>query len=332
MTMKKSGLTRRTVSLGLLFSIASRSSVFADNYPSRPIRLVVPFSPGGVVDVVMRIASAKLGPELNGTVIVDNKPGATGFIGSEFVAKAAPDGYTLIAISSTTHALGPQLFEDVPFDPVKDFTPIAQLTSAPTILVVPPSLPVNSVEDLVALAKKEPGQLNFASYGKGSAAHLAAELFQLAAGIKLSHVPYKGSGPVITDMIGGSVKLDLFFDSIPASLPYVKDGRLKALAVTGKERVAQVPNVPALREILPGFEMTVWQGVGAPAKASPQIVAKLHDALMKVMAMPDVRKKLQDLGADPMCTTPQEFADQIKRENERWADLLKKMGIERQHL
>lgn len=282
--------------------------------------------------MVARIVSAKLGPELNGTVIVDNKAGATGFIGTEYVAKAKPDGYTLVAISSTTHALGPQLFKGVPFDPVKDFAPIAQLTRAPTILVVPPSLPVKSVADLVALAKNAPGKLNFASYGKGSAAHLAAELFQLAANIKLSHVPYKGSGPVLTDMIGGSVKLDLFFDSIPASMPYVKDGKLKALAVTGEKRVPELPDVPTMAETFPGFEMSVWQGLGAPAKTSPEIIARLHDALAKVMALQEVRDKLTSLGAEPMCTTPEEFAAYIKAQNERWAGLLKKMGIEQEQL
>jgi tripartite-type tricarboxylate transporter receptor subunit TctC len=328
--MKKLVLTRRSVSLGLLMSAANRSLAFADDYPRRTIRLIVPFSPAGVVDVVMRIVSAKLGPELNGNIIVENKPGASGLIGSEYVANAAPDGYTLVAISSTTHALAPQLFESVPYDPINDFVPIAQLTSAPTILVVPPSLPVNSVEDLVALAKKDPDQLNFASYGRGSAAHLAAEQFKIAADVKISHIPYKGSGPVISDMIGGSVKLDLFFDSLPVALPYVKDGRLKALAVTGRKRVAELPNVPALAEIYPGFEMLVWQGFGAPAKTPPGVIAKLHDALTKVMTMSDVREKLQILGADPMCTTPQEFGAYIKRENERWAHLIKKMGIERQ--
>jgi tripartite-type tricarboxylate transporter receptor subunit TctC len=215
---------------------------------------------------------------------------------------------------------------------VKDFEPVAQLTSAPTILVVPMTSPAKTVPDLVALAKQQPGQLNFASYGVGSAAHLAAELFQLSAGIKLAHVPYKGSGPVLTDMMGGSVKLDLFFDSIPASMPYVKAGKLRALAVTGKKRVAELPDVPTLAESYPDFEMTVWQGVGAPAKTPPDIVEKLYGALAKVMAEPDVRKKLTDLGADPMCTTPQEFAAEIKRQNLRWKDLLQKMGIPHQHL
>jgi tripartite-type tricarboxylate transporter receptor subunit TctC len=318
--------------MGLLLSAAMPGLAFADTYPSRPVRLIVPFSPGGVVDVLMRIVSAKLSPAIDGNVIVDNKPGATGFIGTEYVAKSKPDGYTLVAVSSTTHALGPQLFENVPYDPIKDFTPVAQLTSAPTILVCPPSLPVNSVADLVALAKKEPGKLNFASYGIGSAAHLAAELFQLTAGIKMNHVPYKGSGPVLIDMMGGSVKLDVFFDSIPASMPYVKEGRLKALAVTGTKRVPQLPDIPTMAETYPGFQMTVWQGIAGPAKMPQAIVKKLRDGLTKVMVMPDLREKFTNLGAEALCTTPEEFAAHIKHENERWADLLKKMKIQRRRV
>jgi tripartite-type tricarboxylate transporter receptor subunit TctC len=328
--MKTATFGRRELLLGSMASLVSWQAR-ADTFPSRPIQLIVPYSPAGVVDLVMRTVSAGLGSELGGSVIVENKPGANGIVGTEYVAKATPDGYTLIAITASTFAIGPQLYDQLPYDPLKDFAPVAQLSAAPTILVVPNSLPVNSVADLVKLAKEKPGQLNYGSYGIGSAAHLAAELFQIAAGIKLFHIPYKGSGPVLIDLMSGSAKLSLFFDSIPASMPHVKSGDLKALAVTGKARVPELPDVPTLAETYPGFEMTVWEGVGAPAGTPKDTVDRLYTALTKVMADKNVQDTLSKLGADPMCTTPQDFSQEIEQQNAKWKQVLNQIGLQHQH-
>ena len=328
--MKTATFGRRELLLGSMASLVPWRA-HADSYPTRPIQLIVPYAPAGVVDLVMRTVSAQLGPELGGSVIIQNKPGASGIVGTEYVAKAAPDGYTLIAITASTFAIGPQLYDKLPYDPLKDFIPIAELSSAPTILEVPNSLPVQSVADLVKLAKEKPGQLNFGSYGIGSAAHLAAELFQIAAGIKLFHIPYKGSGPVLVDLMSGSAKLALFFDSIPASMPYIKSGALKALAVTSKSRLPELPNVPTLAESYPGFEMTVWEGVGAPAGTPSGTIDRLHSGLVKAMAKDSVRDTLSKLGADPMCTSPREFSDEIKQQNSKWKKVLAQIGLQHQH-
>jgi tripartite-type tricarboxylate transporter receptor subunit TctC len=254
--------------------------------------------------------------------------GASGLLGTAHVARAAPDGYTLSMINSSTLVLGPLLFKNVTYDPLKDFAPIAQVSAAPTILVVPPSLPVKSVKELVALAKTKPTSLNYASFGRGGVAHLAAELFQLVTDTKMTHVPYKGSGPAIIDMIGGTVQLDVFFDSIPSALPFAKDGRLRALAVTGSTRSSAVPEIPTVAESYPGFEVSVWQGLAGPAGTPAPVVAKLNSALKKVMADPELRAKMAALGAEAMATSPEETAAYIKAERERWAGILNRIGLQ----
>lgn len=312
---------------GLLSAAPAAAQNAAQNYPERPIRIVVAYAPGGVVDIVARLVAAKLGPEIKGNVIVENMAGASGLLGTAHVARAAPDGYTLSMINSSTVVLGPLLFKNVTYDPVKDFAPIAQVSSAPTILVVPPSLPVKSVAELVAHAKKQPDGLNYASFGRGGVAHLAAELFQLVTGTKMTHVPYKGSGPAIIDMIGGSVKLDVFFDSIPSALPYAKDGRLRALAVTGTNRTSAAPELPTVAESYPGFDVSVWQGLAAPAGTPAPIIAKLNAALQKVMADPELQGKMASLGADAMATSPEATGAYIKSERDRWARILDQIGL-----
>jgi tripartite-type tricarboxylate transporter receptor subunit TctC len=301
------------------------SAVHAQDYPARPIRLVVPWPAGGVTDVVARIVGQKLSAGLGQSIVVDNKAGATGFIGTEFVAKAAPDGYTLLLITASTHAISPNLFKKIPYDPLKDFEPIAQVTAAPTILVTHPALPVSTVADLVKLAKAKPGQLNYASFGNGSSAHLTAELFKQATGTDFIHIPYKGAAPAIADLMGGQVAI--FFDSIPSALPHVRTGKLKALAVTGRARTSAAADVPTIAETYPGFEVTVWQGFGAPAGTPKAVVSRLHAELAAVMAMTDVREKLVNLGADPLCTNPQEFRSHIAREKDKWAAVVKSSGV-----
>jgi tripartite-type tricarboxylate transporter receptor subunit TctC len=310
----------------ILASIAGLTgSAYAQEYPTKPIRLVVPWPAGGVTDVVARIVGERLGQTIGKPMVIDNKAGASGFIGTEIVAKAPPDGYTLLLVTSSTHAASPALFRKIPYDPLNDFATISQVTLAPTILVVPPSLPANSVAELVTLAKAKPGQINYASYGSGSTAHLAAELFLQATGTSMAHIPYKGAAPAVTDLIGGHVSV--FFDSIPSSLPHVRSGKLKALAVTGPARTPAAPDIPTVAETYPGFEVTVWQGFQAPAGTPRAIIDKLNANIVKVMAMSDVREKLMNLGADPVSSTPEQFAQHIAREKQKWADVVKRAGI-----
>jgi tripartite-type tricarboxylate transporter receptor subunit TctC len=313
------------IGAAIAFAFALLPTAQAQTYPAKSIRLVVPWPAGGVTDVVARIVGEKLSQGLGQTIVVDNKAGATGFIGTEFVAKAAADGYTLLLITASTHAISPNLFRKLPYDPLKDFETIAQVTAAPTILVLHPGVPANSVADLVKLAKAKPGQLNYASFGNGSSAHLAAELFKQATGTDFVHIPYKGAAPAIADLMGGQVAI--FFDSIPSALPHVRSGKLKALAVTGRTRTTAAPDLPTIAETYPGFEVTVWQGFGAPAATPKAIVGRIHAELLKVMAMSDVKEKLVNLGADPLCTNPQDFASHIAREKEKWANVVKTSGI-----
>ncbi len=323
----KSGSTLRWLGVVLL-ALLPLGPAAAQSYPDRPVRIVVAFAPGGVVDIVARLVAARLGPEIGGNVVVENMAGASGLLGTAYVARAQPDGYTLSMINSSTLVMAPLLFKNVPYDPLNDFAPIAQLTAAPTILVVPPSLPVKSVAELVALAKAKPNGLNYASFGRGGTSHLAAELFQLVTETKMTHVPYKGSGPAIIDMIGGSVQLDVFFDSIPSALPFANDGRLRALAVTSSTRSSAAPQLPTVGESYPGFEVSGWQGLGAPAGTPAPIIAKLNMALKKVMADPELRTKMVSLGVEAMATSPQETGAHIKSEREHWTAILNKIGLQ----
>jgi tripartite-type tricarboxylate transporter receptor subunit TctC len=300
-------------------------SAFTQDYPYKPLRLVVPWTPGGVTDVVARIVGERLGQQLGKPVVIDNNAGASGFIGTELVAKAPPDGYTLLMVTSSTHAASPALFRKIPYDPVKDFAAVSQVTLAPNILVVTGSLAANSVAELVTLAKSKPGQLNYASYGNGSTAHLATELFQQATGISMAHITYKGAAPAVMDLIGGQVQV--FIDPIPSSLPHVRSGKLKGLAVTGTGRTPVAPELPAIAETYPGYEVTVWQGLQLPAGSPKTVVDKLNGHIVKIMAMPDVREKLLNLGAQPVSTTPEQFTQHIERERKKWADVVKRAGI-----
>jgi tripartite-type tricarboxylate transporter receptor subunit TctC len=317
---------RTGVAIAILISIVTVAvNAYGQEYPAKPIRLVVPWPAGGTTDVVARIVGERLGYVLGRPIVIDNKAGASGFIGTEIVAKALPDGYTLLLVTSSTHAASPAVFRKIPYDPINDFATISQVTLAPTILVVPPSLAANSVAELVTLAKAKPGQLNYASYGIGSTAHLAAELFLQTTGASMAHISYKGAAPVITDLIGGH--MHVFFDSIPTSLPHVRSGKLKALAVTGPTRTPAAPDIPTAAETYPGFEVTVWQGFQAPAGTPRAIIDKLNANILKVMAMQEVRERFINLGVDPVSSTPEQFAQHIAREKQKWADVVKRAGI-----
>jgi tripartite-type tricarboxylate transporter receptor subunit TctC len=322
--MATPGLTRRTLLGGAALALIA-TGARAGDFPNRTIRIIVPWAPGGVADIVARLLADRLTAQIGQPVIVENKPGASGIIGTDYVAKSPPDGYTLVLVTASTHAMGPSVLTTVPYDPVKDFAPIIQATTAPTIMVVPNELPANNVAEFVALLKQKPGQLNFASFGIGSSAHLAAELFMQATGTKMVHVTYKGSAPAIVDLMANRVQV--FFDSIPSALPHVRAGHLKALAVTGPTPTAAAPELPTVGASAPGYEFTVWQGLAAPAGTPPAIIQKLYTEVARIMAQPDVKKTLADLGADPLSVSPDGFAAYIGRENEKWRHLAKDAKI-----
>jgi len=297
----------------------------AATYPAKPVRLVVPFPAGGTTDILARAVAQRLSEAWGRQVIVDNRPGAGGNIGSDLVAKAAPDGYTLLMGTVGTHAINPSLYKNMPYDHVKDFAPVILVAGVPNVLVVNPSLPVHSVTELIAYAKANPGKLNFASSGNGTSIHLSGELFKAMTGVEMTHVPYKGSAPALTDLIGGQVQL--MFDNLPSSLPFIKAGKLRALAVTSGARAAALPDLPTLAESgLPGFEASSWFGVLAPAGTSRDIVAKLNGAIAGWLASPEAKEKLLAQGAIAAGGTPEDFARHIGAETAKWAKVVKASG------
>ena len=294
-------------------------------YPAKPIRLVVPFPAGGTTDILARAVAQKLSETWSQQVIVDNRPGAGGNIGSDLVAKAAPDGYTLLMGTVGTHAINPSLYAKMPYDHVKDFTPVILVAGVPNVLEVNPSLPVHSVQELIAYAKANPGKLNFASSGNGTSIHLSGELFKSMTGVQMVHVPYKGSAPALADLIGGQVQL--MFDNLPSSLQFIKAGKLRALAVTSSARSSALPDLPTLAESgLPGFEASSWFGVLAPAHTPPAIVAKLNAAIGAWLATPEAKEKLSAQGAIPAGGPPEAFVKHIADETAKWAKVVKASG------
>lgn len=294
-------------------------------YPTKPIRLIVPFPPGGTTDVVARVIAQKLTENWSQQVVVDNRPGAGGIIGTELAAKAPADGYTLLLGSITTHAVNPSLYKKLPFDPLRDFAPVSLAVSTPQVLVVHPSVAAKSVKELIALAKAKPGQLNYASAGTGTSPHLTFELFKSMAGVDLVHVPYKGTGPAITDLIGGQVQT--MITGVVALYPHIKAGKLRALGATSAKRVAALPDVPTIAESgVPGFDVASWFGVFAPAGTPKPIVARLNAEIVKILAVPELRRKLAGQGADPATNTPEQFAAYVKSELARWSKVVKDTG------
>jgi tripartite-type tricarboxylate transporter receptor subunit TctC len=298
----------------------------ADAYPSRPIRMVVPFPAGGTTDILGRIAGQKITEALGQQVIIDNRGGAGGNIGTEMVAKAPPDGYTLLTDPGSTLTINPHAYSKLGFDPVRDFAPITILAEVPNILEVHPALPVKNVKELIALAKSKPGQINYASTGAGQSTHLSMELFKSMAHIDINHIPYKGSAPALVDLIGGQVSV--MFDNMPTSLPHVKAGKLRALAVSTVRRSFALPQLPTVAESgLPGFEVSVWFSVLAPAATPRDIVQKLNAVLVKALQSPDVKQRLADQGAEPVANTPEQFAATIQRDLAKWAKVVKDANV-----
>ena len=297
----------------------------AADFPARPIRLVVPFPPGGATDIAARLIGERMSADWKQPVTVDNRPGAGGNIGADVVAKAAPDGYTLIVGVTGSHAINTSLYARMPYDPVKDFEAISQVAVVPNVVVVHPSVPAQTLRELVALAKKEPGKLNYASLGSGTAAHLTMEMFKTAAGIDLTHIPYKGSSPAVADLIAGQVQT--MIDGLPSALPHVKAGKLRALAVTSAHRSAAAPDLPTIAESgCPGFSADAWSGLFAPKGTPRPIVDKLAAETQRILKLPEVQKRLADLGAEPVGSTPAEFSEHVKREIDKWARVVKASG------
>jgi tripartite-type tricarboxylate transporter receptor subunit TctC len=299
--------------------------VSAQEYPVKPVRFVIAFSPGGPSDILTRLVGSKLAEGLGQTFIFDNRAGAGGNLAGEIVAKAPPDGYTLLMGNNSILATNASLYKNMSFDPVKELAPVALLASQPNILVVHPSLPVRNVKDLIALAKAKPGAMNFSSAGSGTTQHLSGELFKLKSGINVVHVPYKGSAPSLTALLGGEVEMT--FANIPAISSHVKSGRLRPLASTGLKRAAQMPNVPTMKESgVSGVEVVVWYGVLAPAQTPREIVNTLSAAITKATHSAEMRQRLLDQGAEPVGNTPEEFAKILREEVRRWAEVVKVSG------
>jgi tripartite-type tricarboxylate transporter receptor subunit TctC len=308
-----------------LLALAAAPFALAQAWPSKPIHFVVPYPAGGPVDSVARLLAQKVGERLQQPIIVENKPGAGGNIGADSVAKAPPDGYTILMGAVATHAINPTLYASIPYDAAKDFAPITQVASTPNVLVVHPSLPVHSVAELVAYARKNPGKLNFGSGSSGSAGHLAGELMKSMAGIDMTHVPYKGAAPAMQDLVAG--RLDLMFDNLASAQGQIRAGTVRALAVTTAKRSALAPDIPTIGESgLPGFDIGTWFGVFAPAATPAPIVSRLHDEFAAALASSDVREKMLALGAEPVTSTPKEFAAFIESEARKYARLVKASG------
>ncbi|HZQ11784.1 MAG TPA: tripartite tricarboxylate transporter substrate binding protein [Pseudolabrys sp.] len=308
--------------------VAPAAGVMADDYPSKPIRLIVPFPPGGSNDVVGRLVAKVLGDKLGQQVFVDNRGGAGSVIGTDMLSKAAPDGYT-IGIASIAFAVNPALHKQLPYDPYKSFDPVSILATGPNVLVVNPDLPVKSVAELVALAKKEPGKLNYASAGIGSFQHLGGELFKLESGADIVHVPYKGGGPAMQDVIGGHVKI--MFSSLIQTTPFIKSGQLRALATGGTKRSPVLPDVPTIAEAgVPGYAANNWWGIIAPAGTPKPVLDKLYQNVQLALQSPEIREQFAREGASPVTMTPAEFQDFIKAEIDKWGRVVKAGGIKAQ--
>jgi tripartite-type tricarboxylate transporter receptor subunit TctC len=319
--------TRRTV-LALAtaaFGAAMLGSASAQDFPTKPITIVVPFSAGGTTDILARILAQSLQAELQQPIVVDNRAGAGGNIGTQAVARAQPDGYTLLLGTVGTHAINAALYKKLGFDPVKDFAPLTRVANVPNLLVANPAQPYKTVRELIAYAKANPGKVNFGSSGAGTSIHLSGELFKSLAGVDIQHVPYKGSAPAVADLLGNQI--GIMFDNMPSSIAHVRNGGLRPLAVTTAKRSPELPDVPTVAEAgVPGYEATSWFGMFAPAQTPAPVVARLHGALTKVLNDPGVKKRMAEQGAEPVSETPEQFRDFIAAESKKWGEVVKQSG------
>ena len=311
------------------FTVLTTAVVHAQSYPSKPVRVVLPFPAGGGADIIVRLLARKLGEGMGQTFVVDNRAGAAGIIGCELVAKAPADGYTLLLGTTGTHTTNPAVFAKLPYDPVRDFATVSLAAESPFVLLVHPSLPARSVKELIAFARTRPGQLNYASAGVGSSAHLGFELFNSMAGIKGEHVPYKGLGPAAADTIAGIITMT--WDAIPSSKPMIERGRLRALGIGSLKRSPLLPQVPTIDEAgLKGFELGSWYGLFAPAGTPADIVRQLQREIVKAVSAEDVRSQFAAMGADPVGGTPEEFAAVVQRDLAKWAKVARDVNLQKQ--
>ena len=322
------GLSRMVVLGGLVAVMLSAQvtsvAQTASSFPNQPIRMVVPYPPGGPTDITARVVAAEMSKTIGQNIVIDNRPGASGMIGSEMVTKSTPDGYTLLA-NASIHVINPSVYPDMRFDAIKDFTPITQLAQVPLVLVVPANSPIKSVKDLVEYAKANPGKVNFGSAGSASAQHLAGESFKIAAGIQMQHIPYKGSAPALTDLAGG--QLQLMFDSMPSATPMINSGKLRAIAVTTTTRAKARPDLPTIAESgFPGFDISTWYAYWAPKGTPADVVEKLAASAAQALKNPEVIAKYEAMGAEPVGSTPAQFAAYVESEAKKWSDIVKKSG------
>jgi tripartite-type tricarboxylate transporter receptor subunit TctC len=308
-----------------LLAVALPVAALAQAFPSKPIRVIVPFPPGGTSDILARVVGQKMAEGLGQPVVVENRPGASGTIGSAVVAKSAPDGYTLISGSTTTTVVAAYLYRSLAFDPVKDFQPVSRLASVPSVLIVHPSVSAKSVAEVIALAKAQPGKIHYSSGGAGTTQHLGGELFRYMANVDIVHVAYKGGAPALNDLIGGQVAMS--FEPLPTAVSHIKGGKVRALAVTTPARIAALPEVPTIAETLPGYEMSIWFGFLAPAGTPREVANRLNAEVVKALQAPDVRERLQGQGVDPIGDTVDEFAANMRAESARWAEFAKATGL-----
>lgn len=318
-------MLKTLITSAALAAVALQPAMAEPGYPSKPIRMIVPFAPGGSTDVVARILGAELKNELGQTVIVENKPGAGGNIGGDAAAKAAPDGYTILMAAAGPTVINPSLYSKMPYDPVKDLAPVTMLVREHNLMAINPSIPAKTLQEFITYAKSKPNEVNFGSPGNGSPAQLAGQLMNQTAGLKMVHVAYKGSGPAVVDLVAGHISM--MIDNMPALLPHVQSGKLRALAIPSESRASAMPDVPTFAEAgMKDFVITAWKGVMVPAGTPPAVVNKLQASIAKIMAKPEIKKRMIEMGAEPVANTPEQFGAIIKKESAWWAALVKSTG------
>ena len=324
-------MKRRSLNLNALAALAAALlpvTVLAQAYPAKPIRLIVPFPAGGATDILARALSQKLGEKIGQTVVVENRPGAGGTIGADAASKAAADGYTLLLATSSTHSIGPAINPKIPYNATEDFTPIAYVASSPNVVVVPNTSPAKTMREFIDYARKNPGKLNYASSGNGTIVHLTTEYFKAQSDTYIVHIPYRGTALAIPDLVSG--KLDVLFDSLVTGMPHVKDGKLRALAVTSAKRTPLAPELPTVAEVLPGFESVTWFGLYGPKNMPADVTVKVNQAVNAALADSDVRERFARLGAEPAGGTPQAFAAMVIADNAKWKKIIadRKISVE----
>jgi tripartite-type tricarboxylate transporter receptor subunit TctC len=326
--MKAFKLIMRQLALALSIAIGIPAAVMAQAYPNKPLRIVVGYTPGGTTDIIARVIAARLTVTLGQPVIVENRPGAGGNLGADSVAKAAPDGYTLQLGTAGNMTVNPSIYPNMGFDTVRDFQPISLVATLPNLMVVNPKVPAKTVQEFVAWAKSRPGKVFFASSGNGNTPHMTAELFNMAAGLSMVHVPYRGSGPALTDLIGGE-GVQVMFDNMPSAIGHARSGALRAIAVTSPKRVQGEPNIPTVSESgYPDFQVVTWFGLFAPAGTPGPVVDRLHREVTEAIRTPAIRKRLIELGAEPVSNSPSEFSALVKSDIVRWAKVVKAANIQ----